>query len=52
VNDEATRSFMSRLHDVLPGSTTVAEAVLAARTAAADDPVSAATAASFVAFGS
>ncbi len=51
VNDEATRTFMGELHGELLRSGTVAEAVLAARLAAGRDPVSVATAASFVAFG-
>ncbi|HET6562880.1 MAG TPA: CHAT domain-containing protein [Marmoricola sp.] len=51
VNDEATCTFMGELHGELLRSGTVADAVLAARTAAGRDPVSVATAASFVAFG-
>jgi CHAT domain-containing protein len=52
VNDEATCTFMGELHEELLRGGSVAEAVLAARQVAARDPVSTATAASFVAFGS
>jgi hypothetical protein len=52
VNDEATCTFMGELHEELLRGGSVAEAVLAARLAAGRDPVSVATAASFVAFGS
>ena len=51
VNDEATCTFMGELHEELLRGGTVGEAVLAARQAAARDPVSVATAAAFVAFG-
>jgi hypothetical protein len=51
VNDEATCAFMVDLHDGLLRSTSVAEALLAARRGAQGDPVSEATAASFLPFG-
>jgi hypothetical protein len=52
VNDEATCTFMGELHEELLRGGSVGEAVLAARQAAGRDPMSVATAASFVAFGS
>ena len=51
VNDAATCTFMVDLHDALLRTTSVAEAVLAARRGARGDLVSEATAASFLPYG-
>jgi tetratricopeptide (TPR) repeat protein len=51
VNDAATCTFMVDLHEALLRTTSVAEAVLAARRGARGDLVSEATAASFLPFG-
>jgi hypothetical protein len=52
VNDEATSTLMLALHDALHrGATSLAEALFTARRAMPPDPVSQATAASFIAIG-
>jgi hypothetical protein len=51
VNDAATARVMVAFHDRLRAGRSFAEALLAVRTAANDDPVAAATALSFVALG-
>jgi hypothetical protein len=51
VNDEATAEVMVALHDRLARGDDLADAMLAARRAAAGDPVREATAASFAALG-
>jgi hypothetical protein len=51
VNDAAVVPLMLALHDALRASATLPEALLSARTEAADDPVSAATALAFIALG-
>jgi CHAT domain-containing protein len=52
VNDGATGALMLALHDALrAGATSLAQALLAARRAMPCDPVSRATAASFIAIG-
>jgi CHAT domain-containing protein len=51
VNDAATVSFMVAFHDAVRAGSSFADALLAARARAADDPVAVATALSFVALG-
>ncbi|MDN5790081.1 MAG: CHAT domain-containing protein [Micrococcales bacterium] len=51
VNDDATVAVMGRVHDVVARGGTLADAWLAARQAAASDPLLTATAASFTAWG-
>jgi hypothetical protein len=51
VNDAAVVPLMLALHEALATGATLPEALLTARTAAADDPVSAATGLAFVALG-
>ncbi|WP_213457039.1 CHAT domain-containing protein, partial [Rhizomonospora bruguierae] len=51
VNDAVTAPLMTTFHDRLRAGAGFAEALLAARTAGADDPVAVATALSFIALG-
>lgn len=51
VNDQATVAVMEHVHEVVAGGGTLADGWLAARQAATSDPLLAATAASFTAWG-